>query len=169
MPSKPIRATAIAALAAALLAGAFDFPRALEPSRSDRDGFVLRATLGTGDWVRGSPMARMRAAKGGGLDLRATPGGSLLLVTRSLPVDPDACYVALVRARTLRGRVTIAVYDESIRRLLAEEFVPRTVRPTLHALRFEPAGRARVTFAVVNIGTQGRLFIDWLRVARRPC
>lgn len=168
MPSRPVRVIAFVVVAAGLLAGALDFSRALEPGRSERDGYTLPAAIGTSDWFPGSPRAQTLAVQGGGLELRAATA-ALLLVTRGLPVDPDACYVGYVRARAQAGEVMIAVFDESIQRRLAAEVVPLTARPTLHELRFEPSGRARVTFGVVNTGTRGRVLLESLRLARRQC
>lgn len=168
MPSRPVRAIAFAAVAASLLVGAFTFPQALEPGRSDREGVTLLAALGSGDWFPGSSRVEVRSRPQGGLAIRTVVGGRLL-VTRGLPVDPDACYTALVRARALTPHVVIALYDESIRELLANETVPPTARPAVQDLQFDPEGNARVTFAIIGADGPGRASIDWLRLVRRPC
>jgi hypothetical protein len=158
----------LATVAAALVAGVFTFPQALEPGRSDRDGITLMAALGTGDWFSGSPGVEIRPLPGGRLSLRKPERGRLL-ITRGLPVDPDACYTAFVRARAETPRVTIALYDEDVQELLAEDGVPRTARPATHDVRFDPDGRARVTFAVIGGGAAARATIDQLRLVRREC
>jgi len=168
VPSRSIRALVLATLAASLVAGAFTFPRALEPGRSDRDGIALAAALGGGDWLPGSAQVEVRSLSGRGLALRAVAPG-LLLVTRGLPVDPGECYTALVRARAQTPGVSIALYDESIRQLLAEAAVPRTARPEVNELQFDPSGRARVTFAIIGNEAPSRASIAWLRLVRRQC
>lgn len=167
MPSRPVRALAFAAVAVSLVVGAFTFPQALEPGRSDREGITLVATLGSGDWLPGSSGVQVRPRPQGGLALRTVAGGRLL-VTRGLPVDPDACYTALVRARAQTPRVVIALYDESIGELLASETVPPTARPALHDLHFDPAGNARVTFALIGRSAV-RASIESLQLVPRQC
>ena len=110
----------------------------------------------------------IRPRPGGGLALRRPERGRLL-ITRGLPVDPDACYTAFVLARAETPRVTIALYDEDVHELLAEDGVPRTARPATHDVRFDPDGRARVTFAVIGRGAPARASIDQLRLVRREC
>jgi hypothetical protein len=169
MPGRPVRTIVFVLVAACLFAGALTLPQAQEPGRSDRDGITLTPALGTGDWFSGSPGVEIRPQAGGGLALRRTVRGHLLLITRGLPVDPDECYTALVRARALTPSVAIALYDESVEDLLAEDPVPATTRPVLHDVRFDPAGRARVTFAIVGRGAPVRATVDELRLVRREC
>jgi len=168
MPTRPVRILVFATLAAGLIAGTFSFTRTLEPGRSDRDGITLIPVLGTGDWFPGAPGVEIRPRPGGGLALGRLARG-LLIMTRGLPVDPDACYTAIVQARAETPNVTIALYDESIHDLLAEDAVPRTARPTTHDVRFDPDGRARVTFAVIGRKAPARVSIDSLRLVRRQC
>jgi hypothetical protein len=167
MPSRPVRAIVFATLAALFVAGAFTFPQAQEPGRSDRDGITLPAELESGDWFPGSPGAEIRARHVGGLVIETSVPGRLL-VTRGLPVDPDACYTALVRARAATEHLRIAFYDENIRQLLMMRALPRTAMLTVHELRLNPADHARVTFVIIAT-EPGRAIIDWLRLVRRRC
>lgn len=158
---------AFAAVAAAFLGGVFTFPRALEPGRSERDGITLPGALGS-DWFQGSPATKIRALPGGGLALDAGASG-LLLVSRGLPVDPDACYTALLRARAETPKVTLALYDEAVRQRLAVAAVRRTARPALHELLFDPGDRARIALAIIGNGASARVNIDSLRLVRQQC
>jgi len=162
-----MRVIALVAITTVLLVGVFTFPRMQEPGRSERDGITLPAALGS-NWFPGSSAVDIRLSPGGGLALRSAAPG-LLLVTRGLPVDPDACYIALLRARAETPRIMVALYDEPVRRLLAEVAVRRTTRSAVHELVVDPGDRSRITLALVGEDTPIRASVDQVRLVRRRC
>lgn len=166
VPSKHIRVAAIAVVAAGIVAGALTYPGALEPGRSERDGLVLPGSLKTGDWYAGSSQTRI-VARGPDLTLETTQAG-FLLVSRSLPLDPDRCYRALLRARAVTAGIQLAIMTESLDRVVAITALAPTLTLATHQLTFRADGRRRVSATI--IGTQiGRAIVVQLQLLPRPC
>src|SRR5262249_22310692 len=91
----PVKALLVAAgLAALWVVGVIDFPRALEPGRSERDGITLSFRNlrldGSGDWAFTRRVVALRSVPRG-LVVTARPGG-VAVVSRDLPVFPHTCY-----------------------------------------------------------------------------
>lgn len=166
VPSKAIRIAAIAAVAAGIAAGALTFASALEPGRSERDGLVLAGSLKTGDWYPGSSQTRI-TARGGRLTLEARQAG-FLLVSRTLPLDPDRCYQTLLRARAVAAGIQLAIMTENLDRVVAITALSPTPRPVTHRLTFRADGRRRVSATI--LGTRaGRTIVAQLALLPRPC
>lgn len=166
MPSKPIRIAAIAVVAAGIVAGVLTYASALEPGRSERDGVVLPGSLKTGDWYPGSSQTRI-VTRARGLTLEATQSG-FLLVSRSLPLDPERCYRAQLRARAVADGIQLTIMTESLDRVVASTALAPTPRLVTHQLTFRADGRRRVSATI--LGTRaGRTIVAQLALLPRPC
>jgi hypothetical protein len=125
------------------------FPRALEPGRSEETGVTLSASAaGFGkDWFSGSPAIAIRGLADR-IDVASTRPGAALL-SRSLPVFENECYVADARVQTLRGQGALAVADEEGRSFLAVSAFPVSSAAEERSVIFETVGRRRVSLVIL--------------------
>jgi hypothetical protein len=116
------------ALVIGLVVAVVDFPRALEPGRSEHSGVVLNTLVDQGhglaanDWYNAAPDAeitadvtRIRVAAG-------RPGYQL--VSRQIPVYTHQCYVVLAHANVSGGHAEFDIFDGEVRSVVAGSSVP---------------------------------------------
>ena len=144
------------ALAGAVVAGAAEFPRALDPGRAEAGGLTLNLLVGQGqgaeanDWYTGQ--SGVTTVSGNGkIVVQGGPTSGFQLITRPLPVYGHRRYVVTVEVRgDSRAGGAVEVTNGELTRLLATVAVPagRSVR-TL-TLRFTTGSDQRVTIALLG-------------------
>ena len=157
------------ALAVALGAGVLLFPRALDPGRTERDGFSLdflqpgTDQVAHEDWYLGSRAVRVSRANGGA-SVITDPAAVVELTSRSLAVVHEACYRLSFTGRT-NGDMRIQIADEKLRTELGDLPVPKATVAREVSLIFGIGDRRRISLLVSAQGATTAV-IDDLRLDR---
>lgn len=158
------------AIAVAVAVGAFEFPRAEEPGRAERDGIVLEldgARLdGAGDWSVDLGAASVSDVRGG-VALRALASTTTYeLVSRDLAVFPHTCYEVRVEGRQLAPGTGVRVTRGDLGDALTSDvsFERASEEP---GLVFSSGGERRITFALVG-KAPGSVVLRRMRLIRLP-
>jgi hypothetical protein len=158
------------AIALAVLIGAWEFPRAEEPGRAERDGIVLQldgARLdGAGDWSVDLDAASVDYVPGG-VRLHARSARTTYeLVSRDLAVFPHTCYAVRVEGRQLAPGTAVRVTRGDLGDALTPD-APFADATDASGLVLSSAGERRITFALVG-KSPATVVVRRVRLVRLP-